>query len=50
MKDNRFVLHRSESILYCARLEVASGSINISQEDMVDSFALIHQQWNTGEM
>ena len=50
VQDNRFVLHRSESTIYCARLEVASGSINISREDMVDSFGLIRQQWNTGEM
>ncbi len=50
VKDNRFVLYRSESTVYSARLEVASGSINISREDMVDSFDLMHQEWNTGEM
>lgn len=50
VKDNRFVLYRSESTVYSARLEVASGSINISREDMIESFDLMHQEWNTGEM
>lgn len=50
IQDNRFVLYKSESTIYCAHLEVASGSINISQEDMINSFDLMRQDWNTGEM
>lgn len=47
--DNRFVLLRNESTVYAAHLEVASGALEISQEDLINGFRLIHQDWNTGE-
>lgn len=49
-QNNRFVLYRGESVIYAARMEVASGALSISQEDLINSFRLIHQAWNTGEM
>ena len=48
--DNRFVLHKTESVIYAARMEVASGALQITQEDLINSFRLIHLDWNTGEM
>ncbi len=48
--DNRFTLHKSESVVYAARLEVASGALRITQNDLIESFHLIRQDWKTGEM
>ncbi len=47
--DNRFALYRSESAVYAAHLEVASGAISITQEDLISGFRLIRQDWKTGE-
>ena len=47
--DNRFVLLRTESTVYAANLDVASASYGISKEQLVKSFHLILQDWNTGE-
>ena len=47
--DNRFVLLRTEMTVYAARMEVASGALQITQEDLIQSFHLIRQAWNTGE-
>lgn len=50
VEDNRFVLHKTESVIYAARMEVASGLLEISREDLIVSFNLIRQDWKTGEM
>lgn len=47
--ENRFVLYRGESTTYAAYMDVASGSLNISREDLISSFHLIRQAWKTGE-
>lgn len=47
--DNRFVLHRGESTVYAAYMEVASGTISVSREDLINGFGLIRQDWKTGE-
>ncbi|MGN0998287.1 MAG: hypothetical protein ACI4PO_01885 [Faecousia sp.] len=47
--DNRFVIYRSESTVYAANLEVASGAYGMSQDGLISSFHLILQDWNTGE-
>ena len=47
--DNRFVLHRGEATIYCARLEVAADSLDITRQELVDSFHMILKDWNTGE-
>ncbi len=48
--DNRFTVYKSESVIYAARLEVASGALRITQNDLIESFSLIRQDWKTGEM
>lgn len=50
MENNRFLLHKGGTVVYAARMEVASGALEITQADLVDSFRLIRQAWNTGEM
>ena len=46
---DRFVLHRTESTVYAANLEVASASYGISKDGLINSFRMILQDWNTGE-
>ena len=48
-EDHRFVLYRAEGVVYAAKL--ASGALNyqITKEDLITSFHLIHQAWKTGE-
>lgn len=48
--QNRFVLLRTETTIYSAQLEVASGAISLSKEDLINGFRMIHQDWITGEM
>ena len=47
--DNRFVLKRTESTVYAANLDVASATYGITKEELLKSFHLILQDWNTGE-
>lgn len=47
--DNRFILYRSESTIYAASMEVASSGYGLTQEDLINSFSLILQDWKTGE-
>ena len=47
---NRFVLHKSETVVYAAHMEVASGLLEISRDDLIAGFRLIRQDWKTGEM
>ena len=47
--DNRVAVYKSESVIYAARLEVASGALSITQNDLIESFCLIRQDWKTGE-
>ncbi len=48
--QNRFVLYKTESVVYAAYMEVASGSVRITQDDLKNGFHLIRQDWKTGEM
>jgi len=47
--DNRFVLHRTESTVYAANLDVASAAYGLSKEEMLKSFHMILTDWKTGE-
>lgn len=47
--NNRFVLHRTETVVYAAELEVASGAYDMSRDGLINNFHLIVRQWNTGE-
>lgn len=49
LANNRFVLYRSEGVVFAARLEAASAAYGITQETFINSFHLIHQDWKTGE-
>ena len=48
--ENRFVIHKTESVIYAARMEVASGILALSQENLIQSFHPIHYGWNSGEI
>lgn len=47
--DNRFVVHRTDSTVYAASLEVASGAYGMSKDGLIKGFHLILQDWKTGE-
>lgn len=47
--DNRFILYRGETTIYCARLEVAADSLEINRQDLINGFHLILKDWNNGE-
>lgn len=47
--DGRFVLLKSDSVIYCAQLHENAEEYEISQESIVKSFRLIETKWNTGE-
>ena len=47
--DNRFVLLRTESVIYAAQLASGAADYKITQEDLNPCFHLIHQAWKTGE-
>lgn len=47
--NNRFVLYRTESTVYAADLDVAAATYEISKDEVINSFHLILQDWNTGE-
>lgn len=46
---NLFTLNRTEGINYAAKLETASGLYGITEDQLINSFRLIHQDWKTGE-
>ena len=46
---NRFVLHRTDSVVYAAKLEAASAAYGITEEDLVRAFRLVVMDWQTGE-
>jgi hypothetical protein len=47
--DNRFVLHRTEGVIYAAQLESGAANYLITKEDLAPCFHLIYQAWKTGE-
>ena len=47
--NNRFVIHRTETVVYAAELEVASGAYGMSRDGLIGNFHIIVQDWNTGE-
>lgn len=48
-EDGRFALHHGEGVIYAARFESDVSQYGITEEYMINSFHLIHQDWNTGE-
>ena len=49
LTDSRFILLKTESVLYAAKLEDVAQRHDLSQEKVVYSFRLIQQDWKTGE-
>ncbi len=48
-EDGKFPLHTTDTTVFAAHLEQTATEIGITQKNLVDSFHLIHQDWNTGE-
>ena len=48
-QDNRFVLYHSDAVVYAANLDVTSAAYGITQDTLIKSFHLIHQDWKNGE-
>lgn len=49
LRNNRFVLYKSDTEVYAAGLDVSSAAYGITQDTLTKSFHLIHQDWKTGE-
>jgi len=49
VKDGRFALYRAEGVAYSASLAEASAAYDITEDYLINSFRLIHQDWQTGE-
>lgn len=47
--DGRFVLHKTESTIYAARLDDGASICNFTKETVIRSFHLIREYWKTGE-
>ncbi len=49
LQEGRFVLHRTENVLYAGELEDGAYAYGINKEYVTDGFHLIQQEWKTGE-
>lgn len=49
LSEGRFVLHKTDSVVYAALLENTAQQYDLTQETVVYSFRLIQQNWKTGE-
>ena len=49
VENGRFPLHTTESAVYAASLGEAADAMGITEENLIKSFRLIHQDWYTGE-
>lgn len=47
-QDGRFALYRTEDVIYAARIENPELEPDITQEYLINSFHLIHRDWNSG--
>ena len=50
VEDGRFVLYKTDTVVYAAYLEDEGIGAGITQERLIDSFFLIQSDWKTGEM
>ena len=50
VEDGRFVLLKTDLVVYAAFLENAAIEMGIAQADLIESFFLIQSDWKTGEM
>lgn len=49
VQDGRFRLHSSDAVVYAAELSEAAAEIGLIEDNLINSFRLIHRDWNTGE-
>lgn len=49
LTEGRFVLQKTDSVVYAALLEEAAENYGLTQENVVYSFRMIQQDWKTGE-
>ena len=47
--DNRFLLYRTDEVVFAARLEKIAAEYGITKDSMINCFGRIHQDWRTGE-
>ena len=47
--DGRFALHRAEGVAYAAKLSTYAVDFGITEEQLIENFHLIRQNWQTGE-
>ena len=49
LTKERFILHKTDSVVYAARLEDVAADYGLTWETVVYSFRMIQQDWKTGE-
>lgn len=49
VSDNRFLLYRTDTVIYACQAEVAEDNFEALQNKLIDCFHLIRQDWKTGE-
>ena len=49
LSDGRFILQKTDSVVYAASIEEAAQDYELTQESVVYCFRLIQQNWKTGE-
>ena len=49
VEDGRFVLHRTDRVVYAGLLEEDAAEYGITQINLINDFRLIQKDWNTGE-
>ncbi len=47
--EGRFVLYKTDSVIYSASLEPAASGCGMTQESLLRAFHLMQQDWKTGE-
>ncbi len=50
VEDGRFVLRKTDTVVYAGLLESGAEALGITQEELTKSFFLIQSDWKTGEM
>lgn len=48
-EDGRFLLHKTDGMIYVAALAEGAADFGITRESLADSFHLIHMDWKSGE-
>lgn len=49
VENGRFVLHRTDRVVYAGLLEADASQYGITQKNLINNFRLIQRDWNTGE-